>query len=108
MQAVHLLVAGVVAVSGLAIALRALGWRFPDQPFDATWRRFAPWLGWGLLVMLLTGVAQTLGDPVREFTYTSYWLKLLLVPCCVAGTWLVGRRLRDPGAATRTMTLTLL
>lgn len=107
MQAVHLLVAGVVAVSGLAIALRALGWRFIDQPFGEVWRRFAPWLGWGLGVMLVTGLAQTLGDPVREFTATSYWLKLCLLACCVAGTLLLGRRLR-PAAATRSINLTLV
>ena len=94
LQATHLLTAGVVAVSGLMIALRALGWQRVDQPFEAVWQRFAPWLAFGLAVMVSTGIAQTLGDPVRELTSTSYWVKLALVLCCAAGTLLLGRHAR--------------
>ncbi len=93
LQAVHLLAAGVVSVAGLMIAMRALGWRLIDQPFDAVWRRFAPWLGWGFAVMLVTGIGQTLGDPVREFTATSWWLKMILVLYVVVATRWLGRRL---------------
>lgn len=94
LQATHLLTAGVVAASGIMIALRALGWQRADQPFDAVWRRFAPWLGWGLLVMVSTGIAQTLGDPVRELTSTSYWVKLALLLGCVLGTFGLARSAR--------------
>jgi len=91
LQATHLLTAGVVSVSGLMLALRALEWQRADQPFEAVWARFAPWLGWGLAVMVSTGIAQTLGDPVRELTSTSYWVKLVLVLGCVGGTLLLAR-----------------
>jgi uncharacterized membrane protein len=102
LQATHLLTAGVACVSGLVIALRALGWLFAAESFDAVWRRFAPWLGWSFIIMLATGIAQTLGDPVREFTATSYWLKLALVLGCMTGTLLLGHRLRGAAHATRT------
>jgi hypothetical protein len=94
LQATHLLTAGVVCVSGLMIALRVLGWQRADAPFEAVWARFAPWLASGLAIMLLTGIAQTLGDPVREFTATSYWVKLALVLVCAAGTLWFGRASR--------------
>lgn len=96
LQATHLVTAGIVTASGVFIALRVLGWHRRDQPFGAVWRRFAPWLAGGFVVMALTGVAQTLGDPVREFTATSYWVKLALVAACCAGTAglaSIGRRL---------------
>jgi hypothetical protein len=99
LQATHLLTAGVVVVSGLMIALRVLGWQRPDVPFEAVWTRFAPWLALGLAVMLSTGIAQTLGDPVREFTATSYWVKLTLVASCAAGTLLLARAGRAAGGA---------
>jgi hypothetical protein len=90
LQAAHLITAGVVAGSGVALALRVLGRQRADVPFDAVWRRFAPWLVGGLAVMLVTGALQTLGDPVREFTATSYWVKLALLGAAAAGTlWLV-------------------
>ena len=94
LQATHLITAGVVSVSGLMIALRVLGLQRADQPFEAVWTRFAPWLAWSLSVMLLTGIAQTLGDPVREFTATSWWVKVALVLCCTVGTLLLARAAR--------------
>jgi len=94
LQATHLITAGVVAVAGLMIALRVLGIQRTDQTFEAVWARFAPWLAAGLGVMVLTGIAQSLGDPVREFTSFSYWLKLVLVLGCSLGTLLVARAAR--------------
>jgi len=86
LQAVHLLTAGVAVVSGVMIALRVLGLQRADEPFAAVWARFAPWLTGSFAVMLATGIAQTLGDPVRELTATSYWVKLALALGCVLGT----------------------
>jgi hypothetical protein len=86
LQATHLVTAGVAVVSGLMIALRVLGLQRADVPFAAVWARFAPWLAASFAIMLLTGLAQTLGDPVRELTATSYWVKLALAAACVAGT----------------------
>ena len=91
LQATHLLTAGVVTASGVLIALRVLGWHRADQPFIDVWRRFAPWLAWGGVLMLATGIGQTLGDPVREFTATSYWVKMVVLLASVAGTLWIAR-----------------
>jgi putative copper export protein len=99
LQATHLLTAGVVAGSGVMLGLRAMGWRRADEPFTTVWRRFAPWLAWGLAVMAATGLGQTLGDPVREFTATSYWVKLALLLYCVAATLLLARAARRSPSA---------
>ena len=99
LQATHLLTAGVVTAAGVLVALRVIGWHRADQPFDLVWRRFAPWLAWGLAVMLATGIGQTLGDPVRELTATSYWVKMALLLGAVAGTWgLAGAARHRPSA----------
>ena len=98
LQATHLVTAGVACVSGIMIALRALEWHRTDQPFALVWRRFAPWLASSMTVMIATGIAQTLGDPVREFTATSYWVKLALVLICIAGTWSLARTVRASSA----------
>ena len=99
LQATHLLTAGIVVASGVMIALRTLGWRRADEPFAAVWARFAPWLAGGLIVMVATGLAQTLGDPVREFTATSYWVKLTLLLAAVAGTLALARTARRTRSA---------
>ena len=99
LQAAHLLTAGVAVASGLMIALRALGWLRADEPFETVWRRFAPWLAGSVAVMIATGIAQTIGDPVREFTATSYWVKLALLLGGVIGTWSLARTARRAPAA---------
>ena len=100
LQATHLLTAGVVAGSGTMIALRALGLQRADEPFEAVWKRFSPWLIGGLAIMAVTGAAQTLGDPVREFTATSYWVKLALLVGCSAGTLFLARVSRRSAVPT--------
>jgi putative copper export protein len=94
LQATHLLTAAVAVGSGVMIALRVMGWQRADEPFEAVLRRFAPWLIASLAVMIATGILQTLGDPVREFTATSYWVKLTLLLGCVVGTWWLARAAR--------------
>jgi len=94
LQSIHILMIGVVFVSALMIALRVLGRMRVDEPFDAVWRRFAPWMWTGLVVMAVTGLTLVVGEPVREFTALSFWLKMLLLIVGVTGTALYGRRLR--------------
>ena len=94
LQATHLLTAGVAVGSGVMIALRAVGSQRADESFETVWRRFAPWLAGSLAVMVATGIAQTIGDPVREFTATSYWVKLALLLGCVVGTLFLARTSR--------------
>ena len=87
--------------SSLMIALRVLGRMRVDESFVVVWGRFAPWMWGGLVVMAVTGVLLVIGEPVREFTSLSFWIKMTLLAISVAGTALFGRTLR-PVSATAT------
>ena len=102
LQSIHILMIGVVFVSTLMIALRVLGSMRADQPFALVWRRFAPWMWTGLCVMAATGLLLVIGEPVREFTALSFWLKLLLIAIAIASTGLYGRSLRPVAAVAPT------
>jgi hypothetical protein len=93
LQSIHILMIGVVFVSSLMIALRVLGRMRVDEPFVVVWRRFAPWMWGGLVVMAITGVTLVVGEPVREFTTISFWTKMTLVAIGVSSTALFGRSL---------------
>jgi uncharacterized membrane protein SirB2 len=94
LQSIHILTIGVVFVSSLMIALRVLGRMRADEPFTAVWNRFAPWMWGGLVVMLVTGITLVVGEPIREFTTLSFWLKMTLIVIGVASTAYLGRSLR--------------
>jgi uncharacterized membrane protein len=98
-QSIHIVMIGVVFVSSLMIALRVLGRMRADEPFPAVWQRFAPWMWTGLCVMAVTGLTLVAGEPVREFTALSFWIKMALVVLGVTGTALYGRSLRNVAAA---------
>src|SRR5262245_66560431 len=68
------------------IDLRVLRLAGRDQTLAQTVARFGPWLSWGLCVLLVTGLAMGVGEPVRELLALSFWLKmgLLTIGMCVA------------------------
>ena len=91
LQSIHIVTIGVVFVSSLMIALRVIGTMRTDEPFPIVWRRFAPWMWYGLVVMVITGVLLVIGEPVREFTALSFWLKMTLLAIAVISTFVFGR-----------------
>jgi uncharacterized membrane protein SirB2 len=93
-QSVHIVMIGVVFVSILMISLRVLGKVRTDETFEQVWHRFAPWMWSGLVVMAGTGLTLILGEPVREFTALSFWLKMGLIVVAVTTTFFFGRALR--------------
>ena len=99
LQSIHILTIGIVFVSSLMIALRVLGQMRADEPFAAVWARFAPWMWGGLIVMAVTGAILVLGEPVREVTALSFWLKMALIVIAVTSTALFGRSLRPAALA---------
>lgn len=112
-QAIHIVMIGVVFVSLLVICLRVLGRVRLDESFDAVWRRFAPWMWTGLVVMAATGLVMIFGEPVREATATSFWLKMGLILIAIAIVSGIRRSVaRQPGsgfpAGTRFMAVAVI
>lgn len=94
LQSIHILTIGIVFVSSLMIALRVLGRVRLDESFAEVWARFAPWMWSGVVVMAITGVFLIIGEPRREFTTLSFWMKMALVATGVLSTAFLGRALR--------------
>jgi hypothetical protein len=94
LQSIHILVIGVVFTAILMIALRVLGRMRMDEPFAVVWNRFSPWLWRGLVVMVLTGVLLAIGEPIRQVTALSFWLKMTLLATAVVSAAAFGRRLK--------------
>jgi hypothetical protein len=93
-QSVHIITIGIVFVSLLTIAMRVLGFTRMDQAFAAVMSRFTPWIWNGLVVLAVTGATLVVGEPIRELTSLSFWLKMGLIVIGATSAWLFSRSLR--------------
>jgi hypothetical protein len=78
-QSIHILAVAVVATSALMINARLLGVYAADQALDEVLARFAPFIWWPLLLLLLTGTIMIIGEPPRSLKNPMFQLKMLLL-----------------------------
>ena len=94
LQSIHIVMIGVVFVAILMITLRVLGQVGTDETFAVVWHRFSPWMWAGIGVMALTGMVLAIGEPVREASSTSFWIKMSLIVIGIIGALTFARSLR--------------
>lgn len=83
----HAISMGLLAGGGIVLALRGLGLvqRVSMGEFD----RFAPFLIWGGLLALLSGVLLLIGYPAKALTNPVFGLKFLFLAVAVLSGWRV-------------------
>lgn len=94
-QSIHIIAIGIVFVSILLLTLRVLGVARTDERFEALAHRFMPWIGYGLVVMAATGAILVVGEPLREFSTLSFWLKMALLLVAVLSGFALLKTLRS-------------
>ncbi len=78
-QTIHILAIAGVFGSVVMINLRIFQMAGRSRTMTQTARRYLPWVWWGLLTLLLTGIGMTIGEPVRELTNGVFWIKMILI-----------------------------
>lgn len=78
-QSTHIVALSVLFTSMLMISLRLLGVGNGSRTVSQLSATLLPWMWRALLVLFLTGVLQTVVEPVRQFITPIFWLKMLLV-----------------------------
>jgi hypothetical protein len=93
-QTVHILAIGFVFSSSLILSLRAAGASGIEWS-PAQWgRRLNRWVGWSLLVLLLSGSILIVGEPARSLLSPVFQLKMLLVIATGLLVWWLATRLQ--------------
>lgn len=93
-QTVHILAIGIVFSSSMILSLRAIGASGIDWS-PAQWgRRLNRWIGWSLLVLLLSGAILIVGEPARSLLSPVFQLKMLLVVIDGLLVWWLATRLQ--------------
>ena len=75
-QAVHLVFLAVFAGAVLIVDLRLMGRTLTDRPVSQVARDAQPWLVWGFIGLLVTGVPQMMQNAIREYYSIFFWIKM--------------------------------
>jgi hypothetical protein len=94
LQSIHILALAGAFGSMLMLSLRVLGWAGGSHTVSEAVQRYMPWVWWGFLVLLLTGLGMIIGEPDRELLNPVFWTKVVLVLFTVLVTLAYQARLR--------------
>jgi hypothetical protein len=97
-QSIHLVSLSVLFASAMMINLRLLGVGARGRSVSSLVATLLPWMWRALLVCFLTGVLQTLIEPLRQFITPIYWWKMLLIVLMALLTAWLSRTVRDDSA----------
>ena len=86
-QAVHIACVALVFVSAVVLDLRLLGVMNRSQSMPVLTRRFAPWVGWGVLVLLCTGLLLMIAEPTRAILNPYFQIKMAALVIVGCLTW---------------------
>ena len=103
-QAVHLVFLAVFAGAVLIVDLRLMGRTLTDRPVSQVARDAQPWLVWGFIGLLVTGVPQMMQNAIREYYSMFFWIKMAFLVLALIYTFTLRRRVTLSGS-TSTVTV---
>ena len=86
-ESVHVL--GLCLFLGIAVLwdLRLLGVTFGDVPAEEMHRRLMPWMQIGAVVMVISGIAVYLNDPIRYYNNVFFRIKAVMLLLAALNAW---------------------
>jgi hypothetical protein len=97
-QSIHIISVSVVFGCAVMISLRLLGVSASGRSVSQLVDTLVPWMYRALTVLLLTGLVQTVAEPVRQFVTPVFWCKMLMIMCVLALTICFARAVRRNAA----------
>jgi hypothetical protein len=89
-QSTHILALSLVFVSAVVVDLRLLGVA-GRQTLPSLTARFLPWVGWGVLVLLVSGLLLMVAEPRRALLNPFFQLKMAALVVVGLMTWAIAR-----------------
>ena len=75
-QLIHLVALAVFAGAILVVDMRLLGWGLTKTPLESVARDAQPWLVWGFVVLLITGLPQMSSTAIKQYYSPFFWWKM--------------------------------
>jgi hypothetical protein len=96
-QSTHILALSLVFVSAAVVDLRILGVAGRGQALASLTHRFLPWVGWGVLLLMVTGLLLMVAEPRRALLNPFFQLKMAALVVAGLMTWVIASRAPDTG-----------
>lgn len=97
-QSIHIVGIGLLFTSVMTINARLLGVRAAGPSVSGLVHTLMPLARWSLVALFLTGVVQTISEPVRQFVAPMYWAKMLSIIVALFLTRLFARSVKADAA----------
>lgn len=98
-QSAHILALSLVFVSAAVVDLRILGVAGRRLALTSVTARFLPWVGWGVLVLLATGLLLMVAEPRRALLNPLFQIKMAALTAAALMTWAIAARAPSPAWA---------
>jgi hypothetical protein len=96
-QTIHILAVSIVMICIAVLNLRLLGIGGKRESFGKLVADLMPWVWSALIILLTTGIVQTIAEPDRELLSMAFRMKMLLLVAVVAITVVYQRTVqKDP------------
>jgi hypothetical protein len=89
----HLLALVVFAGALLIVDLRLMGGGLTKQPLSHVANNAQPWLKWGFLGLVVTGLPQLMLAPVKEYYSDLFWFKMEVMFVAIIFTFVIRPKL---------------
>jgi hypothetical protein len=96
-QSIHILAVSIIVISAAMINFRLLGVGVQGRTVSQLSNALIPWMWRALAILLMTGLIQTLAEPVRQFVTPVYWAKMIMIVVVMGMTAVYARTLRRQG-----------
>lgn len=78
-QVLHIVSIAAAFGATLMMSLRIFNFAGNGQTINQTVSRYVPWMWWGVVALICSGILMIIGEPVRELINPIFWIKMVLV-----------------------------
>jgi len=91
-ESIHLLGLAMIGGAVIMMNLRLLGLGLRSQPIPAVAAEVRPWLNRSVVLMLISGVALFLSEPMKLYYSSPFWVKMQSLTLALIFTYTLWRK----------------
>lgn len=79
LQTIHILAIAFTFGSALMLNSRIMGLTGKHRTLPQAFQRYSKTVSWGIVILIISGVALVISEPIRDLVNSIFWIKMILV-----------------------------